>query len=57
MSAAWIMSLGGNYEACGGLSAVVNSYTLVLIFKENQRRVRLVIGWVTDCRQIKHLGM
>jgi len=28
-----------------------------LHYEVNQRRARLVLGWVTVCRRVNHLGM
>ena len=38
---------------CGG--EVVNA--LVIMINEVTRRTRLVLGWVTVCGRVKHLGM
>jgi len=46
-----------NSPNCRNLVAWRSGNALCLINEVNLRRAQLVLGWMTACRQVNHLGM
>jgi len=46
-----------NTYCCHKYSNSLCGNVVVASTKVNQRRTRLVLGWVTVCRRVNHLGM
>ena len=50
-------SVSGGVVSRLGLVVWLSGNALVVINEVTLRQARLILGWVTDCGQVNHLGM